>query len=65
MRKTLITILIFVLLAGALTVRPYANQYRVGLAWDWGGVEVLGEPGLWLCSSSPLSEALPHLIADC
>ena len=46
----------------------------IGIAWNWGGVEVLPSAGVFLCEGSyngnvvtpnPLAIVFPDLVADC
>ena len=43
-----------------------------GIAWDWGGVEAIGEPGIFLCEydyksqwHNPLADIWSDLVVDC
>ena len=69
---TLVALLSAQALAGA---RRYNNQYATWFAWDWGGVEYRGAPGLFICPAwrnaddsitpNPLAPFFPELLTDC
>lgn len=42
--------LLLALYVALVTARPYAGL-NGGLAWDWGGIEAYGQPGLFVCHS--------------
>lgn len=71
-----IVYLLFAVLASVVTLtgKPYgspAYTANAGYVWDdLGGVEVYGDPGLFLCQSSIspipfLPYAFPSLVVDC
>ena len=76
MRRTIITIALTALVTSALvTARLYHNQ-NTGVAWNWGGVEVLPQPALFICPANydyatdtrtinPLAALFPSLLTDC
>lgn len=52
------------------------NGENKGVAWDWGGVEIVGDPGIFLCANdyepstgqhwhNPLSDVWPSMVVDC
>lgn len=70
--------LVALAILAAATVRPYGGHdtLNAGLAWDWGGIETRGVPGVFLCSASyhpadgtrwlnPLARLFPSLVVDC
>ena len=44
--------LLFAALLAIFTARPYASHINGGIVWNWGGVEVYGEPGIFVCRSA-------------
>jgi hypothetical protein len=44
-------LLLLVVYLALVTARPY-HALNTGIAWDWGGVELVGEPGIFVCHSS-------------
>lgn len=69
-------LIVVVLLISAFTARVYHGQGAVGVAWDWGGIEIIGDPGFFICPGvydfnshtmwvNPLSKLLPNLVTDC
>lgn len=74
MKKMILFALIVLILAVA-TVRPYSGL-NAGFAWDWGGIEYRGAPGLFLCAGDynpatdqytayPWATWFPSLVTDC
>ncbi len=77
-RLIYIVLLIVLVLANIATLtdaRVY-NGANKGIVWDAGGVEVIGEPGVFLCSDdyslasnthwhNPLADIWPSLVVDC
>jgi len=70
----LLAIVLLVIFAGA-TARPYSGL-NAGIAWDFGGVEIRGTPGVFLCKAAynpetgttwnnPLAPLFPGLVTDC
>lgn len=53
MRKRIILALTVLLLGTALQTARFYSGLNVGVAWDWGGVELVGEPGLFFCPPLP------------
>ena len=68
-------ILLVIALIVASLARPYSGA-NAGVAWDWGGIEIKGDPGLFLCAASwnptngvtwhnQLAQLFPSLVVDC
>jgi hypothetical protein len=64
MKKIALAILTIVLFASLMSGRPY-HGLNAGIAWDWGGVELVGQPGLFVCPQAPFAPLFPSLVADC
>jgi len=71
----LLGLLIAAPIAGA-TARFYSGGGAAGVAWNWGGFEIKGEPGIFLCPGNydpktdsyyqyPWATWFPELITDC
>lgn len=79
MKATLARLMLIVFLLLAITARPYSGSENAGIAWDFGGIEYRGDPGLFMCAASghmtgetwvqdwinPLAPLFPSLIVDC
>lgn len=74
--KHIVIMLIVIMLAIAANTRIYSGGWAIGLAWDWGGVELIGEPGLFICpgvydagtehfTPNPMAPLFPDLLTDC
>ena len=83
--KLLLFICIMALIIGALLCilqsgRPYSGTWEgetwSGVAWDWGGIELQGDPGIFICpgnydpatdtfTPNPLAPMFPDLVTDC
>jgi hypothetical protein len=75
--KTITTIILTAILtASIITARLYQGGGSVGIAWSWGGVEIIGEPGLFICpgntepwtleyTPNPIAPLFPDLLTDC
>jgi hypothetical protein len=78
MTKTVIALYVTaaLIIAALATSRPYSGL-NAGIAWDWGGVEIVGTPGLFICPAAydyphksfmwnrPLESLFPALVVDC
>jgi hypothetical protein len=79
-KRLIILILLLIVLAfiAGLYSRPriYNAHENAGIAWNWGGLETRGAPGLFICpgsynpqtgqySPNPLAHLLPSLVTDC
>lgn len=47
--KILALVLALVLLFALCTAKVYRGQ-NMGLVWSWGGIELVGVPGLFICN---------------
>jgi hypothetical protein len=47
--KILALILALALLFAVCTAKVYRGQ-NMGLVWSWGGIELVGAPGLFICN---------------
>lgn len=76
MRRTIITIALTALVTSALVTARVYHNLNTGVAWNWGGVEVLPQPALFICPGNwnfetssldvnPLAELFPALVTDC
>ena len=77
MKKTIITSALTAIITSALvTARFYHGDNFAGIAWNWGGVEIVPAPTLFICpgnydfptrtfTPNPLAPLFPELITDC
>jgi len=75
--KTLLTVLITAILtASFITARFYTGGGSAGVAWTWGGVELVPAPALFICpgdtnlatdefTPNPIAPYFPTLLTDC
>ena len=77
MKKLIIAIVLTALVTSALvSARYYHGADAYGVAWNWGGVEVLPKPALFVCpgnydfptdtfTPNPIAPYFPELLTDC
>jgi hypothetical protein len=76
MKRHIITLIIVILLAIAANTRFESNQYSTFAAWNWGGIEFLPQPALFICpglydqetehfTPTTIAPLFPGLITDC
>jgi len=77
MTKKRLIILVLVLIIAFFASNPrFYSGLNAGIAWDVGGIEIKGNPGIFLCEGSlnpktgeywhnPLADLLPELVVDC
>ncbi len=63
--KSLLLALVLIALLAAATGTPY-NGLNKGIVWaPIGGVEYVGQPGIFLCQASPFAPLFSSIVADC
>ena len=81
MKATIARLALIALLILLATARAYgdATTENAGIAWDFGGVEYRGAPGVFMCAASghmdgqtwvqdwtnPIAPIFPDLVVDC
>ncbi len=71
MKRILIIACLIILLSvsfyAGLTARVYGDPSttNAGIAWEWGGIETRGVPGLFICYQFQLAPLFPSLTVDC
>lgn len=75
MKRYVLFTIIVILLAIAANTRTYSGA-AIGLAWDWGGFDILPRPAIFIClgnydadiqhfTPNPIAPLFHDLLVDC
>ena len=72
LRRKLSILLVILFVSFLMTLPRFYFGQNIGVAWDIGGIEIVGDPGIFLCSDNyyprwhnPIADLFPQFVVDC